>query len=507
MTVLVAIDVGTSAVKAALVDDGGIVALHEVIHPLSSPAPGWVEQDPEQWWDATVAAVAALRADGDDHGVDWARVEALALTGQMQDLVALDGDGEHARALRPAILYSDGRAAIEHALLEAELGEGWHAATAARPDASNVAAKWRWLVANDGGAVAATRRVVFGAHSFVAVRLTGRVVCDPTTAATTGLYDIAAGDWWAPVVDAAGLTARLPEIHPADAVLAPLRPGAATALGLPAGLPVVHGPGDAIATTVGIVGTAPTPYAYLGTSGWTATATTTPVPAAGAVVLPGVDDRSWITVAPMLSAGSVLDWARAELLAGCSFDEFDRLASSVTAADAGLFFLPHLDGARAPVPLPPGSAAFIGVSRSTTSAQLAAAVCEGLAGVVRQQLAAVTAGAPAATPDAGRLVVCGGASRLGALRQAISDVTGRVVDAVSDVHATVRGAASAGRLALGAAPLTPLPSDVTVLPGPAAAIHQNWTGFVDHLVSTMSPALIGLGRHREQPGQARPDRR
>ena len=108
MTRVLAVDVGTSAVKVALVDDGDVLEAADAAYPLHTPRPGWAEQDPEQWWAATSRAAAMVRERASFDGVD-----AIAVTGQMQDLVCIDAGGT---AVRPAILYSDVRANLRRLL-------------------------------------------------------------------------------------------------------------------------------------------------------------------------------------------------------------------------------------------------------------------------------------------------------------------------------------------------------------------------------------------------------
>ena len=441
MTRILGLDIGTTAVKAAIVDvavdaPARIVALTEASLALATPAPGWAEQDPLDWWHATRMAVADL--EGDDLRVDGVLdVAAIAVTGQMQDLVTLDADLE---PVRPAILYSDVRAGAEHRALADELGPAWSAAVGSMPDASNVAAKWRWLAAHEPGTIEATHTVAVGAHSFVVARLTGAVRADPTTAATTGFFDLGAGDWWAPAVAATGCP--LAPVHQVGEPVGDLTASAAAALGSAEGLPVVLAPGDAVATTVGVLGDAVgAAYAYLGTSGWVAAAAAAPRPAAGVIVLPGLDDRHWIHVAPMATACGALDWARATLFGGIGHAEFDRLAASAArpAAAEGVLFLPHLDGVRTPHDAPDATGVLVGVRRSTGRATVAAAVQEGLAHAVRVLVGLIA-------PETDPLRVCGGGSRSTQLCRTLADVTGVSIVALDSAHAAVVGAAvTAGR--------------------------------------------------------------
>lgn len=482
-----ALDVGTTSVKAAIVRDGQAAYTAEAPLPLATPRPGWAEQHPDDWWAAAGIAIGSLR--------DLARSEldaaaVIAVTGQMQDLVPLDGDG---RPVRPAILYSDARAGAEHDELLGRFGESWSTAIGATPDATNVAAKWQWMRDHEPDAAARTTVVLFGAHSAVVHRLTGGVAtCDPTTAATTGFLDVGNGAWWEPI--AAATECPLPSLGTTTEPAGTLAPSAAAELGLASGIPVVHGPGDAVATTLGLIGTdRDRPYAYLGTSGWVAVATTDPRPAPGVVVLPGSDPTHWVSALPMPTAGAALDWVRATLLGGITTSELDQLAAGACAAAEGVLFLPHLDGARLPRPAPEATGILVGMRRSTGRATIAAAAVEGLAQAVRQLL-------ELAAPDAPVLAVCGGVARSPVVRQVLADVTGREVELLADEHAALLGAVHGARGLMGHAPA---PSPARTLVAPRADRHRAHAAAAnafDGLMPSMASLLTGLVEIRERPG-------
>ncbi|CAN5391769.1 xylulokinase [soil metagenome] len=442
MTTILAIDVGTSAVKAALVHDGVPGDGAEVHHPLSTPRPGWAEQHPDDWWSATIGAVRdVLGCDGSASGSSPSAVppiDAVAVTGQMQDLIPVD---HHGRPTRPAILYSDTRATTEHHELVDLLGDPWAEAIGARPDATNVVAKWRWVLRHEPGVAARTTHVLFGGHSAIVQRLTGVVACDPTTAATTGAYSLASASWWDPAVREFN-GCSLPDVVAPTAVCGRLTEHPAADLGLRSGIPVVHANGDAVATTVGLLGRdLDRPYAYLGTSGWVAVATTGPRVGSGLIVLPGLDDRHWVAAAPMPTAGAAIDWAREQLFGGIDAQQFATLAGDRCAIADGVVFVPHIDGTRTPYTAPDATGVLMGVRRSTDQSVLAAAVHEGVAHAVRQLLEVVA-------PGSHELAVCGGAARSDLLRQVIADVTGARVVQLGDDHASVAGVAVAATLAL-----------------------------------------------------------
>lgn len=482
MTRVLAIDVGTSTVKVAVVDDGAVTASADEGYALHSPQPGWAEQDPDDWWDATVRATRSVR-----EAVNAAPIHAVAVTGQMQDLVCLDADGV---PTRPAILYSDVRAAAEHAGLVADLGTAWEAAIAATPDPSHVAAKWRWLTAHDPAAIGRTQRVLLGAAGLVVHRLTGVAACDPSTAATTGLYEVDALRWWTPLVEHLGMP--LPALTGATDVVGSVGAAGAGALGIAAGTPVVHANGDAAATTIGVCGVAlDRPYAYLGTSGWVAVSTAAPHRTPGVIVLPGLTPDSWMAAAQMSVAGAAIDWAREQLLGGATHAEFEALASSTCAASDGVLFVPYLDGTRA---VPEATGILVGARRTTTSATVAAAVAEGVAHAVRELLTNVA-------PASSELVVCGGAVRSQVLRQAIADVTGCVVVPVAAEHAAVLGAVTAAHVALGVDAAAVQPAGPPTVPDASRrSIHDQIASIFDAVVPTMSPLLTSLAESSRARG-------
>lgn len=481
MTVVLALDVGTSTVKAAVVADGRVEEVAEHPLALSHPGDGQVEQHPDDWWAAVVESVQRLGT------VRSRRVDVIALTGQMQDLIPLDRNGV---AVRPAMLYADTRAVAEHAALVDSLGTAWAQVVGALPDATNVAAKWRWLARVEPGATARTHRIVVGAHGAVARRLTGRAATDPTTAATTGLYDLHQGTWWVPVC-----TAGAPEVPPLPVpdivspteVMGTCGADAARMLGVEPGTPVVLASGDAVATTLGVVGERfDTPYAYVGTSGWVAVATPAPRPGDGVIVLPGLGTDHWVSAGPLLAAGAVLDWARSSLLGGIDHQHLDRLAAGVCAAAEGVLLWPHLDGVRTPEPDPHATGVLLGARRSTSSAVVAAAALEGVAHALR-------AIADTVAPHTSDLAVCGGASRSDLLAQVLADVTGRTVHRVADEHAAVRGAAACAHRAVGAAPIAPAERLATFAPRPEQRrAHERLAPAYDALPGALASIFSSL---------------
>lgn len=407
---LLIFDVGSSALKAVLFSrSGAVVAAASSPVPTATAPDGSAEQDVADWWRAALAATAAL--PGREH------VGAIALTGSMQNLIALADDGTPAG---PAVLYSDRRLdAGDVAALGRELPDDYAARTGNRLDAAHTILKLMRLGNYyPGGAPGA--HFLFGAKDAVIERLTGQRVIDPTTATTSGLFDIRAGAWDAGLVTAAGIALeRLPTILSADAVVGGLLDAPAATLGLTAGIPVFNGAGDGAAATWGAFADRPaSAYVYLGTTGWVAATTTLAEAAPPRDIYTLADpirpDRA-VLISPFLNAGSALDW-----LAQATATPVETLLDRAGAERSGPLFLPYLAGERAPFEDQAVRGAFIGIDRTHGPGALCRSVLEGITFAVRHNLE--TAGLPAAP-----LTAIGGGARSRLIRQMLADTLGRAV--------------------------------------------------------------------------------
>src|SRR5437762_8661886 len=182
MTILVGLDVGTTGVKALAIDEEGrVLAKAEEPYPLSTPRPGWSEQDPEDWWRASQRALAALP-----------RADAIGLSGQMHGLVVLDEGG---RVLRPAILWNDQRTGAECAEIEERVGLArLIALTGNRALPGFTAPKLVWLRKHEPDVYARIARVLLP-KDYVRLRLTGVHAIDAADASGTLLFDVAHRRW------------------------------------------------------------------------------------------------------------------------------------------------------------------------------------------------------------------------------------------------------------------------------------------------------------------------
>lgn len=418
-------DAGTTAVKGALVDGDGRIVAQASSDPIPLHAERDVrEQDPEDWWRGLTAVSRdllrlAARADSAFQAED---VDAVIMSGQMQDVIALDGSG---RPLRPAILYSDGRASRE----AGELGERvdaarFHDLVGSPCEGSLPVTKLMWLKRNESEVFSRIRHVLIDAKDFLILRMTGEYVGDVTACSTAGAMDIRARRWDAAILEAAGLDGRiLPALHRPQDRVGSILPAAAHATGLPEGAAVYAGIGDAGATTLAAGVTRPGQYnVNLGTSGWVATVSDAPlVDTPGVANLACETPSGFINGVPFLNAGDVHRWA-VRVLADGDYGRFGGLLDASEPGAHGVLCLPYLVGERFPVMNPSIRGAFCGIGVDTTAADLARAALEGVAFSIRQGLESF------ATP-ADEVTLIGGGAREPHWCRIMADVLGVRVEA------------------------------------------------------------------------------
>jgi xylulokinase len=362
------LDIGTSAVKAVLLDGDGRLR-SEASSPLtvSRPKPLWSEQNPEDWWTATSASVLAL-----DSRLR-AEVSAIGLAGQMHGAVLLDAQR---RVLRPAILWNDGRSSAECAeLLDVEPRTHEIAGNLAMPGFT--APKLIWVRKREPDIFAKTDLVLLP-KDYVRFRMTGDAATDLSDASGTLWVDIAARRWSEAMLAGTRLKLRnMPSLHEGTAITGQLSAEIARSWGMKA-VPVAAGGGDNAAGAVGAgVVAEGAAMLSLGTSGVTFVATDTHRPNVGGAVhafchaLPG----KWHQMAVMLSAASCLDWA-ARLF---GYADVAALIADSETTETDIVFLPYLTGERTPHNDSEAKGVFFGMTAGTERAHLARAVLEGVA--------------------------------------------------------------------------------------------------------------------------------
>jgi xylulokinase len=350
---LIGIDVGTSGVKGVAVSTSGeVLAVAEEGYPLSTPQPGWSEQDPADWWRATQAVLARL-PEG-----------PVGLSGQMHGLVTLDGNLE---VLRPAILWNDQRTGAECAEIEERIGlERLIELTGNRALTGFTAPKLLWLRRHEPEVYARIRHILLP-KDYVRLKLEGELAIDAADASGTLLFDVANRRWSDEVLDALELPREwLPESFESTEVAgAGDQAGGALGVGIDA-----PGPLSVVLGTSGVVfGVLPSyradPLARVHTF---------------CHAVPG----TWHAMGVMLSAAGSLAWLRG--IVGGEFGELVDEAEQRPPGSEGAIFLPYLTGERTPHADPDARASFTGLTVRHDRGHLTRAVLEGVAYGLRDSL-------------------------------------------------------------------------------------------------------------------------
>lgn len=432
------LDIGTSATKAVLVDDSGAdLAEAQASYAVSRPRPGFVEQEPEAWWRAVCTCVAALRARSDRA---FAGLAGIGMSGQMHSAVLLGADDE---PLRDAILWCDGRSAREARALHQD-HPGLSGEVGVMPMPGFTAPMLAWLRDNEPGTFQSMRRVLL-AKDFVRLRLTGEAITDCSDAAGTWLLDEARRTWSSRAIDAVGLTAeQLPALVEGSQPAGRLRDVLADEWGMPRGLVVAGGGGDAAAGGIGIGAIAEgSAFLSLGTSGQVFAPMRTYRAEVDTLVhsfchaLPDV----WFAMGCMLTGASALDW-----FARFVGQDISELDAAVAQRDArgGPLFLPYLAGERTPHNNPEARSVFFGLDAETDATAMGRAVMEGVAFAAADCRDAVAKAGVAIEA----LDLIGGGARSTAWPQILADAMGCPIRVLrgSD-KGPAYGAASLARLA------------------------------------------------------------
>jgi len=378
---LVGVDVGTTGVKAvAIALTGEVVASAEEGYPLSTPHPGWSEQDPEDWLEASERALSRL-------GVT---PRAVGYSGQMHGLVALDGSG---RPLRPAILWNDQRTAAECAEIEERVGlERLIALTGNRALPGFTAPKLLWLRRHEPDVYERISRVTLP-KDFVRLRLTEDWAVDAADASGTLLFDVEHRRWSDEVLAALELPSEwLPPVHESTEIA-----GAGDQQAAALGVGVIEpGAVSVVLGTSGVVFAALPGYAHDAEARVHAFCHAVP--------------GTWEAMGVMLNAAGSLRWFRDAFAPGTSYDELTSDAERWPPDAEGLLFLPYLQGERTPHADPDARAAFAGLTVRHDRGALVRAVLEGVAYALRDSLELLRA--LGVEPVAGRVSGGGARSRL-----------------------------------------------------------------------------------------------
>ena len=491
MSLVLGLDVSTTAAKAVILDRAGrTAAAGRAEYSYQTPRPLWAEADPRRWWEGAAAAIREALAQ-----ISSREVEAVGLAGQMHGCVLLDSAGE---VVRPAILWNDQRTAAQCDEIRRRLGDRLLSITGNDALTGFTAPKLLWVREEEPESWARTAQMLLP-KDYVRFRLTGESATDKADGAGTLLMDTAARAWSEEMLAALEINPDwLPTAFEGPEITGTVHEEAARATGLTAGTPVVAGGGDQAANAVGCGAVDPGTVALsLGTSGVVFAPTREPVTEPEGRVhsfchcLPG----RWHLMGVMLSAAGALRWFRDALAPGTGFAELDAEAATAPAGAEGLLFAPYLTGERTPHPDPAARGAFVGLTARHGRGHMVRALMEGVAFGLRDSLQLMeSAGAP--RPE--QIRASGGGTKSPLWRQILADA----LQAEIAVTATAEGAAAgAGLLAatgagwfdsVGEAAAALVKVTQTTPPGPDQKAYQNLHPLYQALYPALSPTFHSL---------------
>lgn len=465
MSCFLGIDLGTSAVKALILDEAErvLATVTARVPAPRHPMPHASEQAVDSWWAAVCQTLDQLHADHPDL---MARVRGIGLSGQMHGLALLDAED---RPVCPAMLWNDGRAEREAEALQAE-GMDLARTLGVPAMAGLTAPKLLWLQRHNPAVLDRARRLLLP-KDIIRLHLTGNYVTDVTDAAGTWLLDQQARAWSGMAIERLGIDRRLlPDVVESPMPTGTLRPEIAARFGFSPGTVVAGGAGDTLAGGLGIgVVENGRGFVSLGTSGQVFVATDRYRPAPEQVVhsfchcLPG----RWSAMAAVLNGASAL--ASMSRIAGS--DDIPALLAEVEAGfdrPSPLLFLPYLTGERSPHNDPWARGVLFGLGADSSRAEMIQAVLEGVA----FSLADGVAGLEAAGISVGQVGFIGGGARSRLWARIIAAATGLTLARFADgAQGAAFGAARLGRMAAGGPLVAEAPAVVETI-APETALRD-----------------------------------
>jgi len=447
MGVYLGIDIGTSGTKTlAIREDGRILASATFEYPLSTPQPGWSEQNPEDWWNASADGVRSVIHTGRISPQD---VKGIGLSGQMHGSVFLN---RQQKVIRPALLWNDQRTATECAEIEQRAGgRAALIAMVANPALTGFTApKILWLRNHEPANYEQLTQVLLP-KDYVRFRLTGEYATEVSDASGTLLLDVRNRDWNSQLLGRLEIDpSLLPRVYESEEVSGQLNADAAQRLGLPAGLPVVGGGGDQAAGAVGngIVSQGVI-SATMGTSGVVfAHSDEVQIDAQGRIhTFCHAVRGKWHVMGCVLSAGGSLQWYRNQLgqpeqaaAQAMGVDPYTLLSAEAAHAPTGsegLFFLPYLTGERSPHADPEARGAWIGLTIRHGRSHLVRSVMEGATYAMRDCLEVIRE----MKIPIEQIRLSGGGGRSEFWRQLQADIYGQEVTTINAEEGPAYGAA------------------------------------------------------------------
>ncbi len=387
MAYLLGVDIGTSGTKTVLFDEvGNTIASALEEYPLYQPNIGWAEQDPEDWWQATVGGIRSVLAKS---GIKASDISGIGLSGQMHGMVLLDADN---KVLRRSIIWCDQRTTAECEQITSIIGAERLIEITANPALVGFTASKIMWVKNNEPAIFEKVKMILLPKDYVRFRLTGEFATEVSDASGMQLMDIPGRCWSNEVLSKLGIdSSQVAKLYESQEVSGRVNSSAASLTGLYEGTPVVGGGGDQAAGAVGngivkpgiissTIGTSGVVFAYLDKISID--------PKGRVQTFCHAVPNTWHVMGVTQGAGFSLKWFRdnlckdemsvAELLDVDPYVLMDQEAEKVRPGSNGLIYLPYLIGERTPHLDSDAKGVFFGLSTVHNKRDMIRAVMEGV---------------------------------------------------------------------------------------------------------------------------------
>ncbi len=475
---LMGIDLGTSGVKAAIyADNGAVIASAAETYPLYHPQQGWAEQNPDDWWRATCAAIhkCAQLAEIDSAN----HLAGIALSGQMHGAVLLD---ENARPLRPCIIWADQRCQDECDEITQLVGAEKLIELTSNPALPGFTApKIVWVRNHEPEVWQKVKKIVLP-KDYIRFKLTGELNQEISDAAGMALLDVKHNQWSSELMSILQLQASLfPQLVQSAEIAGYVSSAAAAETGLKMGIPVAGGGADNACAAIGAgVVSAGSGLVSIGTSGVVLSAMDRPhtdsaLPAPRTHTFTHAAPNMWYMMSVTQAAGLSLRWARDQIYPAEAavalqkgVDVYDLITAEAAAIPAGahsLIFLPYLQGERTPILDSQARGGWIGLTASHSRGDLVRAVLEGVAFSQRQGLDIIEGSGA----HIEKMRITGGGARSALWSEILASALGRPLYPLAAEEGPALGAA--------------------ILAGVAAQIYPSVQSAVDRVVALKDPVL------------------
>lgn len=373
MKYVLGIDFGGGASKATLLSmDGKVVGTNTVEYKTSYPKPGYCEQDPTDWYEATKASISALTKKC---GVDASDIECIGLDAATHTAVLMDADFN---VLMPAIHWTDSRSTKEVAYLKENYGDLIYKQALHAPDTIWTLPQLMWVRDNMPAVWAKTEKILF-AKDYVRHMLTGDYVTDNIEAQGSMLFDYTTNDWSPELCGILGFDiAKLPKLVTPDTVVGSVTAEAAKDTGLAEGTKVICGTTDTVMEVFAAGGVAKGDMTLkLATAGRICVITDRPCPSPYLINYSHIAQGLYYPGTATKSCAASYRWYRDTF--GGDYAELDEAAAKLSVGAEGLMFHPYLNGELTPYADPALCGSFVGIRAGHTKAHFSRAVMEGVA--------------------------------------------------------------------------------------------------------------------------------